>query len=150
MTGRRISAWLSPNPVASISVPAHLLSLGSKVSMWLTPPHMKRKMTDLALGWSGESMRASLISPAWAHMPPRAAPKNPPAAWWRKLRREIRPQGKMELPDINELIQIEEEPGELFEARGIVLQIAERVVFFDGRRWAREGDAVSESDGVFA
>ena len=24
------------------------LSFGSKVSMWLTPPHMNRKMTDLA------------------------------------------------------------------------------------------------------
>ena len=50
MTGRFISATLSPKPIASISLPACLLSLGSKVSMWLTPPHMNRKMTDLALG----------------------------------------------------------------------------------------------------
>ena len=50
MTGRFISATLSPKPMASISLPAHLLSLGSKVSMWLTPPHMNRKMTDFALG----------------------------------------------------------------------------------------------------
>ena len=50
MTGRFISARLSPKPTASISLPAHLLSFGSKVSMWLTPPHMNRKMTDFALG----------------------------------------------------------------------------------------------------
>ena len=36
--------------MASIKLPAQLLSLGSKVSMWLTPPHMNRKMTDLARG----------------------------------------------------------------------------------------------------
>ena len=52
MTGRLISARLSPNPTASISLPAHLLSFGSKVSMWLTPPHMNRKMTDFARGGS--------------------------------------------------------------------------------------------------
>ena len=46
-----LGATLSPKPMASISLPAYLLSFGSKVSMWLTPPHMNRKMTDLALGW---------------------------------------------------------------------------------------------------
>ena len=50
ITGRLISARLSPKPTASISLPAHLLSFGSKVSMWLTPPHMNRKITDFALG----------------------------------------------------------------------------------------------------
>jgi len=57
MTGRFISALLSPKPTTSISLPAHLLSLGSNVSMWLTPPHMNRKMTLLALGvkWGPEA-----------------------------------------------------------------------------------------------
>ena len=66
MTGRRISARLSPKPTASISLPAHLLSFGSKVSMWLTPPHMNRKMTDFALGGKCGPSRASWISPASA------------------------------------------------------------------------------------
>ena len=58
ITGRFISATLSPKPTASIILPAHLLSFGSKVSMWLTPPHMNRKMTDFALGAKcGPSMR---------------------------------------------------------------------------------------------
>ena len=42
ITGRFIGALLSPNPMASMILPACLLSLGSKVSMWLTPPHMNR------------------------------------------------------------------------------------------------------------
>ena len=33
------------------------------------------------------------ISRASAQIAPRATPKNPPPAWWRKPRREIRPQG---------------------------------------------------------
>ncbi len=49
MTGRFIVGELSPKPMASMNLPACLLSLGSKVSMWLTPPHMKRKMTDFGL-----------------------------------------------------------------------------------------------------
>ena len=50
ITGRLISATLSPNAVPSINLPANFWSLGSNVSRWLTPPHMKRKITDLALG----------------------------------------------------------------------------------------------------
>src|SRR4029453_10807401 len=50
ITGRFIGATLSPKPMASISLPAYLLSFGSKVSIWLIPPHMKKKMTDLGLG----------------------------------------------------------------------------------------------------
>ncbi len=53
ITGRFIGALLSPNPIASIIFPACLLSLGSKVSMWLMPPHMNRKMTDFARGAPG-------------------------------------------------------------------------------------------------
>ena len=44
--------------MASISLPAYLLSFGSNVSMWLMPPHMNRKMTDFALGWK--------CGPRWA------------------------------------------------------------------------------------
>src|SRR3954447_19567430 len=93
ITGRFIAATLSPKPIASISLPAYLLSLGSNVSMWLTPPHMNRKMTDLALGLKSGPMAAPGIFPSAAHIAPRAAPKNPPPAWVRKPRRLILPQG---------------------------------------------------------
>jgi hypothetical protein len=93
MTGRFISAWLSPKPTTSISLPAHLLSFGSNVSMWLTPPHMKRKMTDVALGVKCGPIAASRISPASAQSAPIATPRKPPPAWCRNARREYRPHG---------------------------------------------------------
>src|SRR5881394_4131707 len=101
MTGRFIGALLSPKPTTSISLPAHLLSLGSNVAMWLTPPHMNRKITLLARGvkWGPMAppgvavISAAGMSPAFAHIAPSATPRNPPPAWWRKLRRERRPQG---------------------------------------------------------
>ena len=46
--------FASPNS-AGRGCPLSLVSsgLGSKVSRWLGPPAMKRKMHDLALAWSG-------------------------------------------------------------------------------------------------
>ena len=55
ITGRFIGALLSPKPMASMILPACLLSFGSKVSMWLMPPHMNRKMTDFARGVPGKA-----------------------------------------------------------------------------------------------
>src|SRR6266566_4460779 len=93
ITGRFISATLSPNPMASISLPAHLLSFGSNVSIWLMPPHMNRKMTDLACGVKCGPKAALGIFPSSDQSAPRAAPKNPPPAWKRKRRRAILPHG---------------------------------------------------------
>src|ERR1700722_3035315 len=70
MTGRFMGALLSPNPMASMILPACLLSLGSKVSMWLTPPHMNRKITDFALAGKCGTSVALGIEPALAHSPP--------------------------------------------------------------------------------
>src|SRR6202522_2601120 len=98
MTGRCMGATLSPNPTASINLPAHLLSFGSNVSMWLTPPHMYKKMTDLAFTGSVGAMRTSGIRPSSAHMEPSAPPmKQPmnPAADLNNSRRPIRPHGKI-------------------------------------------------------
>ena len=86
-------ARLSPKPMASISLPAHLLSFGSKVSIWLTPPHMNRKMTDFALGGKCGPSGALGHLAVGRQTPPIATPRKPPPAWWRKPRRETRPQG---------------------------------------------------------
>src|SRR5580692_7002033 len=78
ITGRFIGALLSPKPMASIILPAYLLSFGSNVSIWLTPPHMNRKMTDLAFGVPGR--RGSwIILPSAAQRELNADPRNPAA-----------------------------------------------------------------------
>src|SRR4051812_6224197 len=146
MTGRFIGALLSPKPTTSISLPAHLLSFGSKVSMWLTPPHMNKKMTDFALAFRGGSFSASLIAPS-AKTPPSDNPKNPPPIWCKNRRRAMRPHGyNSALPDINEFIEIEQQPRKLLEPRHIIFDVRARVIFFRRRRKAPERHAISQVD----
>src|SRR5579883_80557 len=141
--------------MTSISLPAHLLPLGSKVSMWLTPPHMNRKMTDFALGARCGPSPASGIAPASAQMPPIATPRNPPPAWCRKPRRVIRPHGSrllmlmpVDLSYIDELIEIEQQPREAFQAAWILGEVIQRAGLLRRRRKSREGDAIGEVHGV--
>src|SRR5688572_28254561 len=101
--------------------------------MWLTPPHMKRKITDVARGALCGPSAAPRISPASAQSAPIATPKNPPPAWCRNARRETRPHGWtffvviiIYLSQINEFIQIEDEPRQPLQAGRVPLDVSER------------------------
>src|SRR5436190_16273641 len=147
MTGRFISARLSPKPMASMNFPACLLSLGSKVSMWLTPPHMKRKMTDLAFGWPMTDLGISCASDK---TPPSASPMNPPPIWWMKRRRAKRPQGyNSALPNINEFIQVEEEPRERIQASRIIFDVGSGAIQFGRGRRTGDSEAIHGLDRRF-
>jgi hypothetical protein len=78
ITGRLRWALLSPKPIASMIVPAYLLSFGSKVSMWLTPPHMNSKITDLAFcGSFCAAGKPPANLPSSAQRAPTAEPSSP-------------------------------------------------------------------------
>src|SRR4051812_32989922 len=98
--------------------------------MWLTPPHMKRKMTDFTLGGKCGPYRGSFSLPSAAHMAPRAAPKKPPPARNRKSRRLVNRVeesvcvGMRRLPYVDEFIQVEEQPRQAFQLGRIAVQVS--------------------------
>src|SRR5262249_52143309 len=120
--------------------------------MWLTPPHMKSEMTDLARAGKCGPSAASLISPASAQSAPSATPRKPPPAWWRNARRETRPQGKRSgpliarSPRIKELIEVEQQPREALQPARVSLQVRHRRLAFGSRRATSDGHAVTEVD----
>src|SRR5215475_12932208 len=108
---------------------------------------MKRKITDFALGSKCGPKIASWISPASAQSPPMATPRKPPPARAIKFRREMRPQGNgFVLSNINELVEVEDEPGQLLEPSGVILEIRGRAIFFRGRGWPPDREAPGELD----
>src|SRR5688500_14839637 len=80
-------------------LPAYLVSagLGSKLSMWLTPPHMNSQMTLLTFGREcglpsgATAVSARAIPSRWSRAP-RARPVKPRPTSARKARRLGRPQ----------------------------------------------------------
>src|SRR6185295_5796508 len=122
---------------------------GSKVSRWLGPPDMKRKITDFAFGVSVASFGASgLIRPSsarsrcWWRIDASASEPKPQNASWMNSRR-VR-VGRESLWNIKERIQIEEGQGELFER--LLLQELQREAFLVGRRRPVRGQAEAELD----
>src|SRR5262245_15477556 len=70
--------------VSSIVLPAYFVSSGlmSKLSTWLTPPHMKSQITDFAFGVkcglpSGKCDASALAMPSLKSMAPSARPVKP-------------------------------------------------------------------------
>ncbi len=127
ITGRFMGATLSPKPIASISLPAYLLSFGSNVSIWLMPPHMNRKMTDFALGLKCGPMWAPWNLPV--RRPHRAQRRAEESA--AGLREEAPPvdsaaridgaSDSCDSPNVDELVEVVQQPGKTLEARRIVL-----------------------------
>src|ERR1041385_9013289 len=101
---------------------------------------MKRKMTDLAFGGKCGPSIGSFSFPSAAHIAPSAAPKKPPPARNRKSRRGTltgRPElfnSISPLPQINEFVEIEQQPRQTFQARRIVVQESKRAIFLIGGR----------------
>ena len=51
------------------------------------------------------------------------------------------------LSDINEFVQVKEQPGKLRQPRGVLFKIRERLAFFRGRWRPRKREAISEIHG---
>ena len=103
--------FLPPRPkvLTSIVLPSSGYSSGlySKVSMWLGPPYMNRKITLLALAGNGGSLGASglahgvfpsaatawlLMKPSLPSSPVNARDVKPPPIWCKNSRLAVRPQ----------------------------------------------------------
>src|ERR1700692_3182011 len=107
-------------------------------------------MTDLAFGSNSTGKWPPLSLWSSARRPPTATPKKPPAAFVRKPRRDTLPQGKILLliicssPDVNKLIQIEEQPSNALHPFRIIADVCKCLVLLPGTGGAAEDDLISQ------
>src|SRR5436190_13508329 len=114
--GRTNWYFASPNSSGFFSPLSWLSSgLGSNVSMWLGPPAMNRKMTDLAFASLGDDLAASGFPAApqvWSHNDANASEPKPQKASRKNSRRAGQKSG---LIDIKKHVEVEYGEGEFFE-----------------------------------